>query len=114
MRTNSSRQVVGSDTVCWYAGKPPAVRPEVGWGTVVSSALPTAVGVIVLLGKGVPLAGCGQSGPGQTSLKFPPRSARDGTFTMELPLLPGGDKETFFSRRHSSEKKKKVFFLFEL
>jgi len=34
-----------------------------------------------------------------------------GTFTNAVPLLSGGAEVTFASRRHSSEKKKNVFFL---
>src|SRR6267378_7224625 len=112
MRTSSSRQVVGVEIVLETAGKPPLVAFAVG--TNVTSALPTAVGVTVSFANLVPVAGfTGQSGkltmsmtPGvgeQRSLKFPVRSAFEGTFWK----IEFG----FFSRRHSWDQKKKVFFL---
>src|SRR5690348_11169649 len=112
MRTNSSRQVVGVEIVLETAGKPLLVAFAVG--IRVRSALPTAVGATASLANLAPVAGfTGQSGklvwsitPGvgeQRSLKFPVRSAFEGTFWK----IEFG----FFSRRHSSEKKKKVFFL---
>src|SRR5579859_1832707 len=106
MRTSSSRQVVGVETVDANAGNPPFV--VLAPGISASSANPVAVGVIVSFGKRFPVVGStGQSAPGQRSLKLPASSAADGTFC-------GAIVEGFFSRRHSSEKKKKVFFLSEL
>src|SRR5436305_735131 len=99
MRTSSSRQLVGVDTVCSKAGKPPSVKPGVAWGIKASNACPTGV-----TGTAAGLATLGQSAPGQTSLKLPLRSASEGTLIGEI--VAG-----FFSFRHSSEKKKKVFFL---
>src|SRR6266404_1457551 len=111
-RTSSSRQVVGSDSVWLNAGNPPRVNPGMACGISASSAEPVDVGVMEMPGKGSPVDGStGQSAPGQTSEKLPPRSASEGTFTTGWPLLSGGAVVTFFSRRHSSEKKKKVFFL---
>ncbi len=83
-----------------------------------SRAEPTGSIVTVSPAKRCPVDGfTGQSGkfvgsikPGvveQRSLKLPVRSASEGTLTK--PVVCG-----FFSRRHSSEKKKKVFFLLEL
>src|SRR5437868_15439134 len=40
MRTSSSRQLVGVDTVCSKAGKPPSVKPGVAWGIKASNACP--------------------------------------------------------------------------
>jgi hypothetical protein len=54
--------------------------------------------------------GCtGQLAPGQTSLKFPVRSARVGT-VVELK----NELEGTISRRHSCDQKKKVFCLLVL
>src|SRR5712692_4435863 len=100
MRTSSSRHVSGSDTVCTTAGNPLLV--VFGVGMRESSAAPT-----VLIGTAAGFTPVGQSGPGHRSVKFPLRSASEGTFTA--PVVCG-----FFSRRHSSEKKKKVFFLLVL
>src|SRR5215472_3620703 len=97
MRTSSSRQLVGVDTVCSKAGRPPTVKPGVALGIKASNAWPTG-----LTGTVAPTLG--QSAPGQTSLKLPVRSASEGTLIGEM--VAG-----FFSFRHSSEKKKKVFFL---
>src|SRR5579862_1152073 len=116
IRTSSSRHVVGVETVCANAGNPPLVVFAAGISA--SSASPVAVGVIVSPGKRALVAGLiGQSGkfvasmtPGvgeHKSLKFPASSADDGTFC-------GAIVEGFFSLRHSSEKKKNVFFLSEL
>src|ERR1700674_5394572 len=99
MRTSSSRQVVGVEIVLETAGKPPLVA--FAWGISVRSAWPTAV-----IGTAAGLATLGQSGPGQSSVKFPFRSASEGTFWK----IEFG----FFSRRHSWDQKKKVFFLSEL
>src|SRR6266403_1104346 len=115
-RISSSRQVVGVETVCANAGNPPLVVLALGINA--RSADPTAVGVTVSPGNRECVVGLiGQSGklvvsitPGvaeHRSLKLPPRSASEGTFC-------GAMVEGFFSRRHSSEKKKKVFFLSEL
>src|SRR4029077_770020 len=112
MRTSSSRQVVGVEMVLETAGKPPLVAFAVG--IRVSRALPTAVGVMVSLANLALVAGfTGQSGKfflsispavgEQRSLKFPVRSAFEGTFWK----IEFG----FFSRRHSWDQKKKVFFL---
>src|SRR5712692_10982376 len=123
MRTSSSRHVSGSDTVCTTAGKPLFVLFACGMSP--RSAVPTGFAVTVLPGKVVKVTGppeaAGQSGKlarvkvavapapaaGQRSLKSPARSASEGTFTA--PVVWG-----FFSRRHSSEKKKNVFRLFVL
>ena len=95
-------------------------------------AVPTAVGVTLLLGKVLRVAApgfvAGQSGNavgwkvvvvcpagivGQRSLKFPVRSASEGTFGV-VETSDEGAEEVLLSFRHSSEKKKKVFFLSEL
>src|SRR5580692_6402887 len=99
MRMSCSRHVVGVETVWAYAGKPPSV--VLGIGIRASSAWPAAV-----IGTAAGFATFGQSGPGHKSEKLPPRSATDGTFWSTT--------EGFFSRRHSWEEKKKVFFLSEL
>src|SRR5580658_227436 len=102
MRISSSRQVVGVDTVCSNAGKPPIVKPGVGWGINASNAWPTGV-----IGTAAGLGTFGQSGPGQTSLKLPCRSAAEGTL---IGVIVAG----FFSRRHSCDQKKNVFRFSEL
>src|SRR5580693_3571284 len=94
-RTNSSRHVVGSETVCENDGKPALTL--LGIGMSPSSAWPTA-----LMGTAAGFGTFGQSGPGHRSEKFPPRSATEGTFW----LIASG----FFSRRHSCDQKKKVLF----
>src|SRR5215471_11542248 len=103
MRTSSSRQVSGSETVCTTAGKPLFV--VVGVGISESRAWPTgSMGTFAKLGT------LGQSGVltgTHRSVKSPLRSAFEGTFTA--PVVCG-----FFSRRHSSEKKKNVFLLLVL
>src|SRR6267154_4556864 len=111
MRISSSRQVVGVEIVLETAGKPELVAFAVGMR--VKRALPTGVSVTVSPANRALVAGfTGQSGKfflsisngvgEQRSLKFPPRSALDGTFwKMEFG---------FFSRRHSCDQKKKVFF----
>jgi len=97
---------------------PALVLVVLALGINARSADPTAVGVTVSPGNRECVVGLiGQSGklvvsitPGvaeHRSLKLPPRSASEGTFC-------GAMVEGFFSRRHSSEKKKKVFFLSEL
>src|SRR6266851_10193478 len=105
MRTSSSRHVSGSDTVSTTAGKPLFNKPGVAFGIRDSSAAPTGS-----IGTAAKLATLGQSlvfTGAQRSVKSPVRSASEGTFTA--PVVCG-----FFSRRHSSEKKKNVFRLFVL
>src|SRR5215475_5143041 len=93
-RINSSRHVVGSETVCVTAGNPPSTVFAVGINA--SSADPTGV-----IGTAAGFATFGQSGLGpggwHRSEKFPPRSASDGTFCR---IVDG-----FFSRRHSCDQK---------
>src|ERR1700687_4284849 len=101
---SSSRQVVGLATVSRTAGNPPFVVFAVGM--IAKSAGPVGSGVTVSPGNRLPFDWCGQSAPGQRSAKLPPRSASEGTFCNIV--------EELFSRRHSSEKKKNVLFLFEL
>src|SRR5580704_560473 len=98
-RTNSSRQVVGVDTVCANAGRPPSV--VLAFGIRASRACP--VGEI---GTAAGLATLGQSAAdcAQASVKLPPRSASEGTLIGEI--VAG-----FFSRRHSWDQKTNVFFL---
>ena len=121
-RINSSRQVVGRETVWRTAGKPFVLLFAVGIRG--SNADPTADGVTELFGSVlnswfVPLNWPVATVPGQSanvgvaagtlpsfdrmkgvpavghrSEKFPPRSAPDGTFCKMV--------EGFFSRRHSS------------
>src|SRR5438876_1203122 len=105
MRTSSSRQVVGSETVCVTDGRGtfvPGSRPlvPVACGIRARRDCPTE-----LIGTAAKLATFGQSTDAgtQRSVKSPLRSASEGTFCVIV--------EGFFSRRHSSEKKKKVFFL---
>src|ERR1700726_417648 len=93
---NSSRHVVGNETVWSTAGNPLFV--EFAAGISASSAWPTAV-----IGTAAGLGTLGQSTPGHKSEKFPDRSASEGTFCR---IVDG-----FFSLRHSCDQKKKVFFL---
>src|SRR5690349_18146830 len=117
-RISSSRQVSGKETVCTTAGKPLLVSPGDACGISGSSAWPTGSIVTVSPGKRWPVEGStGQSAkfvasisPGvgeHRSLKLPVRSASDGTFNA--PVVT-----EFFSRRHSCDQKKNVFFLLEL
>src|ERR1700693_1825936 len=103
MRTNSSRHVSGSETVCTTAGKPLLV--VVACGMSDSNAAPTgSIGTAAKLGTlGQSLVFTGA----QRSVKLPARSASEGTSTA--PVVCG-----FFSRRHSSDPKKKVFLLLVL
>src|SRR5579859_5661518 len=115
-RTNSSRQVVGSETVWVIAGKP--LNVPFCLGIIAKRAVPTAVGVIVSPGNLAPVTGfIGQSEVttgAHRSLKLPVRSASEGTFGEGLPFASGFAEEVFVSRRHSCDQKKKVFFLSEL
>src|SRR5262245_12548997 len=117
-RISSSRQVSGKETVCTTAGNPLFVRPGDAFGMSGSSAWPTGSIATVSPGNRLPVEGStGQSGklvasmrPGvgeQKSLKLPARSASDGTFNESVVT-------EFFSRRHSCDQKKNVFFLSEL
>src|SRR2546427_4848254 len=105
MRTSSSRQVSGSETVCTTAGNPLLVKPGVAFGISGSSPCPTGSIGAVLPGKVVKVVGppeaAGQSGKlarvnvvvapaptaGQRSPKLPLRSASEGTFTA--PVVRG-------------------------
>src|SRR5256885_12495098 len=108
MRTNSSRQVSGSETVCTTAGKPLLSSPGSAFGMRDSSACPTGlIGIAAGLAPFLFGQFFAAAAPEHKSVKSPFRSASEGTFTA--PVVCG-----FFSRRHSSEKKKKVFFLLEL
>src|SRR5437879_976203 len=118
--------------VCWNAGKPPIKKPGIALGISANRAVPVVVGVTLLFGKVVSVAApgfvAGQSGnavcvkvvvvcpvgiAGQRSLKSPVRSASEGTFGV-VDTLDEGAEEVLLSFRHSSEKKKNVFFLSEL
>src|SRR5882762_2979139 len=98
--------------VCWNAGNLPTKKPGIALGMRARRAVPTAVGVTWWLAE--TCGPVGQSfivprGSGQRSLKFPARSASEGTFGVVEAL--GGADDVLLSFRHSSEKKKNVFFL---
>src|SRR5438270_7535370 len=120
---SSSRHVVGLATVWRTAGKP--LVTVLAAGMMAKNAWPVGSTATVLFGKVAKVLGTtpgpldGQSGKpvsgsrvksvpaaGQRSLKLPPRSASEGTFWLIVVEI--------FSRRHSSDQKKKVFFLSEL
>src|SRR5271156_4197131 len=99
-RTNSSRQVVGSEMVFVKAGSGAPLswlRPFVVFGVGIRDSKAEPTGVI---GTAAGFATFGQSVPGQMSEKSPPRSATEGTFCRTV--------DGFFSRRHSCDQKKNV------
>src|SRR5271165_2720081 len=110
MRRSSSRQLVGCVGEALYRAAPGT--PAFAIGISGRSSWPTVLMGTMLLGKGLLVPGmCGQSGlalspPGleQRSVKFPVRSAADGTATLKT--WPGT-----LSLRHSCDQKKKVFVL---
>src|SRR5712691_29322 len=104
MRINSSRQVVGVEMICETAGigVPSSNRPFVvlAFGMRLRSAVATGS-----MGTAAGFGTFGQSEgwwPQRTE-KSPVRSKSEGTSCWI--------EEGFFSRRHSCDQKKKVFFL---